>query len=237
MEFGDDYVYSDTDSIKGLNFDKHKTFFTKYNNNVMFKLAKMCRIQKIPLEMVMPETIKGEKKVIGFWDIEEPYLQFKTIGAKRYIYEHLDHTFNITAAGVNKSSVVPYLLYEFGGEEYHTDEWLRIFQMAYNPNPDYKEQAKAAMKKVVAESTKKGGLDYFRVMLYFSENLTIPAEFTGKQILTYVDNAKVFDVTDYLGNTVRCEEFSYIHMEPSSYTFSLAESYRRFLAGIEDASI
>lgn len=237
MEFGDDYVYADTDSIKGLNFDKHMGFFKSYNNKVMAKLAKMCKAQNIPLSMCMPSTIKGEKKVIGYWDIEQSYLQFKSIGAKRYIYEHDDHTFGMTVAGVNKSTCLPYLLYEYGGEEYHTEKWLKVFQQAYDPRPEMKSIAKAAMRKVIAESTKENGLSYYRVMLYFTENLYIPAEYSGKQTLTYIDDKKEFMVTDYLGNTVKCEELSSIHMEPASYSFSIADAYRKYLMGIRDASI
>lgn len=237
MEFKDDYVYSDTDSVKGLNFEKHLPFFRSYNNQVLAKLAKMCKAQNIPLEMVMPKTIKGVKKVIGYWDIEEPYLQFKSIGAKRYIYEHEDHTFGMTVAGVNKTSALPYLLYEYGGEKYHTDEWLKTFQLAYDPRPEMKTLAKAAMKKVVEESQKPDGLSYFKVMLYFSENLFIPKEFTGKQTLTYIDVEKELLVTDYLGNTAKCKEYSAIHMAPASYSFSISDAYRSYLMGIRDASI
>ena len=100
-----------------------------------------------------------------------------------------------------------------------------------------KTLAKAAMKKVVEESQKPDGLSYFKVMLYFSENLFIPKEFTGKQTLTYIDVEKELLVTDYLGNTAKCKEYSAIHMEPASYSFSISDAYRSYLMGIRDASI
>ena len=59
LEFGDDYIYADTDSIKGINFDKHQKFFDIYNSKVQLKLFLMCDYYNIPKSRVMPKTIKG----------------------------------------------------------------------------------------------------------------------------------------------------------------------------------
>jgi hypothetical protein len=42
LEFGNDYVYSDTDSVKGINFENHMEYFKKYNDTVFEKLLDMC---------------------------------------------------------------------------------------------------------------------------------------------------------------------------------------------------
>lgn len=236
FEFENDYIYADTDSIKGVNFDKHETFFIDYNIKVRFKLQKMCRHYHIPFELCEPLTKKGEKKLIGVWDREEDYLLFKTIGAKRYIYEHTDHSFNMTVAGVNKSSAVPYLLYAYSSEKYHTDEWLEIFKTAYDRDPKNKEASKLAMEKVIKERLNHS-LSYENVMNFFRENLIIPPEHTGKQLLTYLDDPLEFEVTDYTGRKLICSELSAIHMEPAMYNFSISSEYLRFLQGIEDGSI
>ena len=235
LEFGNDYVYADTDSIKGINFDNHKAFFTKYNRTVKKKLAKMCMELSIPYEWCEPETIKGEKKLIGLWDMEEGYSVFKTIGAKRYMYINKDGTLGMTVAGVNKHSVLPYMLYMYSGEKYHTDEWLEVFKQAYDQRPEFKDQAKAAMKKVLEE--KKNGLNMHQCLLYFTENLYIPPEHTGKQTLTYIDHYDQFSVIDYLGRGRLCEEYSSVYMEQASYSFSMAETYVKYLKQIQDASI
>ena len=237
LEFGDDYVYSDTDSIKGINFEKHLTYFKLTNMETYGKLAKMCEYQNIPLEMIKPKTIEGVEKVIGYWDIEEPYNMFKTIGAKRYIYEHKSGEFLMTVSGVDKYKAIPYMLYEYGGEEYHTEEWLKIFQQAYDMRPEFKKERKEALKKVIEESRKENGLSYFRVTLFFTENLYIPAEYSGKQTLTYIDNEDEFYVTDYLGETRKCKELSSIHMEPGSYSFSIADTYKKYLQDIKIEAI
>jgi hypothetical protein len=109
-EFGNDYVYSDTDSIKGINFENHSDYFKKYNDVVFEKLLDMCNHYKIPFAKCKPRTKKGEEKLIGVWSMEKPYAKFKTVGAKRYIYEYYDGTMNMTVSGLNKKNAMPYLL-------------------------------------------------------------------------------------------------------------------------------
>ena len=89
-EFDEDYVYADTDSIKGLHFENHMKFFKEYNREVQMKLLKMCNHYGIPFSACQPKTVKGEKKLIGVWDMERPYKRFKACGAKRYMYEYDD---------------------------------------------------------------------------------------------------------------------------------------------------
>ena len=111
-EFGTDYVYSDTDSIKGINFEQHMDYFKKYNDNVFEKLLDMCNHYNIPFNKCRPKTKKGEEKLIGVWDMEKPYVRFKTVGAKRYIYEYEDGELSLTVSGLNKKYAIPYLLEE-----------------------------------------------------------------------------------------------------------------------------
>ena len=111
-EFDEDYVYADTDSIKGLNFEAHADFFKTYNRDVQLKLLEMCNHYDIPYSACQPKTIKGDKKLIGVWEMEEPYYRFKTCGAKRYMYEYDDenNTIGLTVSGLNKKFAIPYLL-------------------------------------------------------------------------------------------------------------------------------
>lgn len=119
FEFADDYIYSDTDSIKVINYEKHKKYFDDYNNNVISKLERAMQHHKIPFEMTCPVNNKGVKKQLGIWDDEGCYDYFKTLGAKRYMVSkpnvlELDdgrkYDISITVAGVNKYNAVPYLL-------------------------------------------------------------------------------------------------------------------------------
>ena len=102
-ECKDDYIYSDTDSIKLFNADKHKMYFEKYNKWIVQKLEKCLNYHKIPLDYISPKTIKGESKTLGIWDFDGFYTDFKTLGAKRYIFRK-DNKLNITVCGLSKKS-------------------------------------------------------------------------------------------------------------------------------------
>ena len=236
FEFQDDYIYADTDSIKGVNFEKHQAFFKLYNLRVRGKLAKMCAHYHIPFDLCQPMTKKGERKLIGVWDIEEGYLLFKTIGAKRYMYEYESHIFSATVAGVNKYEMIPYMLYMYNGDKYRTKEWLEKFRQAYDQNPEHREE----MLKAQAELTslrKEKKISYELPMKFFENRLIIPEDHTGKMLLTYLDDTTKFSGVDYLGNEYEGYELSSIHMEKEAYNFSISSEYLKFLEGIEDASI
>lgn len=113
LEFGNDYVYSDTDSIKCLNYEKHKPWVERYNENVKKRCRKVLKELDLPLDSLEPETNKGIKKPIGVWDDDGEYRYFKTLGAKRYIY--YDDDLHVTVAGLNKKAGKEFLLKESGG--------------------------------------------------------------------------------------------------------------------------
>ena len=102
-ECKDDYIYSDTDSIKIFNAEKHKMYFQKYNEWIVQKLEKCLKYHNIPLDYISPKTIKGDIKTLGIWDFDGFYTDFKTLGAKRYIYRK-DDKISITVCGLSKKS-------------------------------------------------------------------------------------------------------------------------------------
>lgn len=109
LNIGNDYIYSDTDSIKFINYKKHLPFIEWYNANAEKKLKAMCEFRKIDFNRCKPKTIKGKTKLLGVWDYEGDYSKFKTLGAKRYMYEQ-DGIIHITIAGLSKQNGVQYLL-------------------------------------------------------------------------------------------------------------------------------
>lgn len=225
FEFGEDYIYADTDSIKGLNFDKHTQFFEAYNAKVKMKLYLMCDWYDIPKSYVEPLTVKNEPKLIGVWDREKDYAKFRTIGAKRYLYEYKNGELGLTVAGVNKNMALPYMLHKFCGFDYE------LCKMAYNKDPRYKDEQEKALEEVIKQHN--NGISYDPIFDNFDESLTIPEGFSGKSVHTYVDFPYAAFVKDYLGSTELCFEQSYTHLEPTGYDFSIKKQYLEFLCGIQ----
>lgn len=109
LECKEDYIYSDTDSIKILNAIKHKAFIDSYNEEVKTKLERMCYYRNIDYSLCEPKTIKGEKKLIGVWDYDGHYIRFKTLGAKRYMTELDNGEIHYTIAGLPKDKCIDYI--------------------------------------------------------------------------------------------------------------------------------
>lgn len=102
FEFKNDYIYSDTDSIKVINYNRHMDYINKYNELTQKKLQKACDYHKIDITELQPKTIKGETKLLGIWDNDGLYNIFKTLGAKRYMYKE-NNKIHVTIAGTNKT--------------------------------------------------------------------------------------------------------------------------------------
>lgn len=119
---GEDYVYSDTDSIKIVNAEKHKEYFDAYDRDVVKKLMTACNHHGIDISKCYPSTNTGEKKMLGLWDFEGLYSRFKTLGAKRYMIEESNalrvdgktYSQSLTVSGVNKYKAIPYLHKKYG---------------------------------------------------------------------------------------------------------------------------
>lgn len=108
LAVGNDYIYSDTDSIKALNYEKHKPYVEAYNKNVLMKLYKMCDELDFDPSLLKPKTIKGESKPLGIWEFEGNYDRFKTLGAKRYLVQEKD-SYTLTVAGLSKANGIEYI--------------------------------------------------------------------------------------------------------------------------------
>lgn len=185
-ELGEDYVYSDTDSVKGFNLEAHKNWFRDYNNNIRIEAFKSSVRHNIPLEYYMPKTPKGVEKLIGVWEFEEELVTFKTCGAKRYLYEILNKSSQLephmTVAGVNKRTALPWLL-----KEYETMENVySIFEDGLFIPPE----ASGKLTHTYIDEVQKGVVkDYNGVECDFYEKSSIhlePASFTMSQLPEYL---------------------------------------------------
>lgn len=128
IEFGEDYIYSDTDSVKGINPENHLQFIEEYNKRVTEQLRQAMEFHKIPFERTHPKNPKGEPQFLGTWEYEGIYDEFKTLGAKRYMVhkknalevkdintgEIRKYNYSLTVSGVNKEFAIPFLLNKYG---------------------------------------------------------------------------------------------------------------------------
>ena len=113
--FKDDYIYSDTDSLKVINYEEHQNYIDWYNKNIIRKLETACRYHGINIEDIAPKNKFGEKKPLGVWTDEGVYSRFKTLGAKRYITE-MNGEISLTVAGLGKKEAIKYMKEKFGDD-------------------------------------------------------------------------------------------------------------------------
>lgn len=109
LECKQDYIYSDTDSIKILNAENHKEYFERYNKWITKKLETAIQYHGFDKNILYPKTIKNEIKPLGIWDFDGFYKRFKTLGAKRYMNEKENGNLSITVCGLAKKSGKEYI--------------------------------------------------------------------------------------------------------------------------------
>lgn len=104
-----DYVYSDTDSLKMLNGKEHLEYIESYNKMIESKIKKAMEHHGFPINRTRPKTIDGVEKPIGVWDYEGHYKKFKTLGAKRYLWLDSKNRMQMTVAGLSKKIGLKFL--------------------------------------------------------------------------------------------------------------------------------
>ena len=192
VNVGEDYIYSDTDSVKMLNFKKHEKYVSDYNKHVGYKLKLMMKYYKLDEKLLTPLTIKNVPKPLGVWDYEGKYTRFKTLGAKRYLVEE-NNELHLTLAGLSKKNGIKYMLDS-------CDSNLAVFDM-------------------------------------FKNQLSIPANKTGKMTHSYIDVEKEYIIKDYLGVQTYVRSLSSIHLENCEFTLSISEQYNNFLINLSKGYI
>lgn len=146
LEFGNDYIYSDTDSLKVLNAEKHLDFINRYNEQVVKNIQECCKFNNLDWNRSHPCDVDGVEHQLGVWDWEtkgNEYIQFKCLGAKRYIYTQKNKKgeieLHITVAGLSKSEGAKYLSREFdeNGKQRTVEDWFEDFDDSLEVPEEY----------------------------------------------------------------------------------------------------
>ena len=95
-------MYSDTDSA----FLKKNIDFSQYNAEVERKMEEVCIKRGLDPEKIRPYNPDGIKCVLGALSREPDFVEFRTLGSKRYIERRKDTgKLVMTVSGVNKEAV------------------------------------------------------------------------------------------------------------------------------------
>ena len=211
IEMGDDYIYSDTDSVKYINHNKHTEYFDRYNawvDNCYSLVMKHYKKEGFTYDDFAPCDVKGERHPLGYWDWEtqkNPYKRFKTLGAKRYLVEQSDG-YHMTVAGCPKGSGH----YVYDAEK---DEDVEI------PTIDY----------IIQKYTKIN--PDFDIFEWFATDAKVKPDEVVKLCHTYIDDECELTVTDYQGIPAHVKSESSVHMENIGFRFDRADEFSSFLLG------
>lgn len=111
QELDSDLIYCDTDSVYYIN--NHDDFFENYNKEIEEEENEVADRLNVSRETFCPKDKKGIKHRLGIWESEhdvaspcnERIIAFKTLGAKKYIYQTADGRLHMTVSGVRKKAV------------------------------------------------------------------------------------------------------------------------------------
>lgn len=227
-EFAEDYIYSDTDSVKVKNAADHADYIHKYNASITAQLEKALDFHKIPHSAIRPKTIYGVEKPLGVWDFDGHYKRFKTLGAKRYMVQHDDGTYSMTVSGLNKKMAMPYMIKKYGA--------YRVFNAFKNdlhiPKGKIKTLSWLNKKVVISHLLKKYGTGC--VFNAFNNDLYIPKGETGKNVHTYIDEEQSGILEDYMGYKATYYENSSVHLAPADYSLSLGEAFVKYFMSMKE---
>lgn len=67
---------------------------------------------------------------------------------------------------------------------------------------------------------------------FFSNNMLVPEDYTGKLTHTYIDDEREGFLTDYTGKTIEYCSKSSIHLSKQDYNMKLSQTYTDFLKGV-----
>ena len=170
---GDDYIYCDTDSVKFVG--NHSDYFDRINNDAKQDILAVADRYNIPVDYIAPHSPDGSQKWLGVWEHEYDAVNFKTIGAKRYLLQLPNGEYELTVAGTNKSGSLAYIL-QYAAEQGKTP--FQVFDENLVIPPEY---ARRTISKFIDRERTGWVTDYLGNKAYYvspSGIYTEPASYT-----------------------------------------------------------
>ena len=109
VPLGSDFLYCDTDSVKFTNENKHTNLFKIYENDLKGKIEQVSKYHKIDYSRFLGSKEKSKQKLIGIWEKDGSYKQFKSLGSKQYLVELENGEMESTVSGIGKKETINYL--------------------------------------------------------------------------------------------------------------------------------
>lgn len=123
-------------------------------------------------------------------------------------------------------------LYDYEGD-YDRFKTLGAKRYAYEKGGRFNITVAGVNKKqavpYMQELAELQGCDIFEI---FTEDLYVKAEKSGKMLHSYLKE-KTATVTDYMGNVCEVVERSAVHLEPTSYSLSISDAFKKYLSGLQ----
>lgn len=207
-----DFIYSDTDSIKFLNFGRYEKWINEYNEQCKRELDECLTKYGLDLSLTNPDG----KHPLGVWDFEGIYDKFKTLGCKRYMYTTNSFKRFEDEIGAWCSTQKPH-------------RFIRITPIFYKNAQEFHLTVAGLNKKEPIEYIKNNGAFDF-----FNDDMVIPPEYSGRLTHCYIDNQTPVFLYDYLGNKFLCEDKSGVYLEQSEYCMSIHDIFLKYLRGIKN---
>ena len=217
----EDYLYSDTDSIKMLHIEDHLDFINKYNDWITARLEASIKEMGGDPADASPADINGERHPLGVWDWETkkaPYLKFKTLGAKRYlVLQEMSEKELKNYSKVHKC------------EPKEGKDFITVDYQGKKIKAAYKMTVAGLPKHAITSLVEKYGIQTLHT---FDTGLEFTEDDSEKKLLKYHDHECSGMITDYLGNPGSFEAKSYIYMTGNGFNFDRSLEYRNFLLGV-----
>lgn len=100
------------------------------------------------------------------------------------------------------------------------------------------EKDNGELEITVAGMNKRSGIEYMKtrygnkIFDAFDDGLTIPSQYSGRLVHTYVDEKREGEIVDLYGVKAHYKELSCIHLEPTTYQMGITSEFSKFIKNI-----